>query len=127
MNDIVRFSVSVEWDLLKKFDDSIKKSGYENRSMAIRDLFKDFIYAKNMQENSQKDSVFLIISLSNRPIKMPDNVYMHMSAHMENDKFINMGILKDNIINAKNVFSKFKLQNNIEYTQLLPIGFKNND
>ncbi|MCK4251659.1 ribbon-helix-helix protein, CopG family, partial [candidate division WOR-3 bacterium] len=35
---ITRFGVSIELDLLKKFDKNIKMEGYTNRSEAIRDL-----------------------------------------------------------------------------------------
>ena len=45
---IMRFGVSIEPDLLKKFDKMIKKEGYTNRSEAIRDLIrKNLILEKN--------------------------------------------------------------------------------
>jgi len=45
---ITRFGVSIEPDLLKKFDKMIKKEGYTNRSEAIRDLIrKNLITEKN--------------------------------------------------------------------------------
>ena len=45
---ITRFGVSIEPDLIKKFDKTIKKEGYTNRSEAIRDLIrKDIISEKN--------------------------------------------------------------------------------
>ena len=45
---ITRFGVSIEPDLLKKFDSMIKKEGYANRSEAIRDLVrKNLITEKN--------------------------------------------------------------------------------
>ena len=37
---ITRFGVSMEPDLLKKFDKIIRKKGYTNRSEAIRDLLR---------------------------------------------------------------------------------------
>ena len=45
---ITRFGVSIEPDLLKKFDKIIKKEGYTNRSEAIRDMIrKNLITEKN--------------------------------------------------------------------------------
>ncbi|MEM3396022.1 MAG: nickel-responsive transcriptional regulator NikR [Thermoplasmata archaeon] len=38
---VERFGVSVEKDLLDKFDAMIKSKGYANRSEAIRDLIRD--------------------------------------------------------------------------------------
>ncbi len=51
---ITRFGVSIEPELLKKFDKMIKKEGYENRSEAIRDLIRGNIIdekSKNPDEN----------------------------------------------------------------------------
>lgn len=43
MAGAVRFSVSLEKALLKKFDAYIGEKGYTNRSEAIRDLIRDLI------------------------------------------------------------------------------------
>ena len=47
---ITRFGVSIEPDLLKKYDSLIKKQGYANRSEAIRDLIR-----KNLIDKKQRD------------------------------------------------------------------------
>jgi len=41
MSDIIRFGVSLNKDLLEKFDRLIKIKGYSNRSEAIRDLIRE--------------------------------------------------------------------------------------
>ena len=43
MSVLTRFGVSLEKDLLDKFDDHIKKQSYETRSKAISDLIKEHI------------------------------------------------------------------------------------
>jgi len=50
MGDIRRFGVSIETDLLNKFDRLIEKEGYENRSEAIRDLIR-----KNLIKTTYQD------------------------------------------------------------------------
>jgi len=51
---ITRFGVSIEPDLIKKFDKTIKKEGYTNRSEAIRDLIrKNLIEEKNKNPNEE--------------------------------------------------------------------------
>ena len=40
MSDTVRFGVSVSLELLDKFDELLRKLGYENRSEAVRDLIR---------------------------------------------------------------------------------------
>jgi CopG family nickel-responsive transcriptional regulator len=41
LSDAVRFGVSMDKDLLKGFDELIKKMGYTTRSEAIRDLIRE--------------------------------------------------------------------------------------
>ncbi|PNX49451.1 MAG: nickel responsive regulator [Thermoplasmata archaeon M9B1D] len=53
---IIRFGVSIEPDLLKKYDKIIKKEGYNNRSEAIRDLIR-----KNLISEKSKDPNEIVI------------------------------------------------------------------
>jgi CopG family nickel-responsive transcriptional regulator len=50
MEKITRFGVSIELDLLKKFDKNIKKKGYTNRSEAIRDIIRKNLIIEKIQE-----------------------------------------------------------------------------
>jgi CopG family nickel-responsive transcriptional regulator len=47
---VIRFGVSIEPDLVKKFDKITKKEGYTNRSEAIRDLIR-----RNLITEENKD------------------------------------------------------------------------
>ncbi len=49
MDGTVRFSVSVNSELLKKFDEVIKEKKYENRSEAVRDLIRDFLIEREWE------------------------------------------------------------------------------
>jgi len=51
---ITRFGVSIEPELLKKFDRMIKKEGYENRSEAIRDLIRGNIIEEKSKNPDEK-------------------------------------------------------------------------
>ncbi len=46
MSDVVRFGVSIEGELLARFDEQIEKKGYASRSEAIRDLIRDQMVAE---------------------------------------------------------------------------------
>jgi len=59
---ITRFGVSIEPELLKKFDRIIKKKGYANRSEAIRDIIrKDLITDINEDPNSESIGTLTMI------------------------------------------------------------------
>ncbi len=53
MSNLVRFGVSLEEDLLRKFDRLIKQRKYTNRSEALRDLIRDELVKKEWTENKE--------------------------------------------------------------------------
>ena len=50
MSSLTRFGVSLEKDLLSKFDQRIRSKNYINRSEAIRDLIREDLVKKEWQE-----------------------------------------------------------------------------
>ncbi|NCO66947.1 MAG: nickel-responsive transcriptional regulator NikR [Nitrospirae bacterium CG_4_10_14_3_um_filter_44_29] len=49
---IIRFGISIEDVLLKRFDTLIKKKGYANRSEAIRDLIRDSLVSEELESET---------------------------------------------------------------------------
>ena len=54
MSSVVRFGVSLEPDLLKRFDKIIKEKGYPNRSEAIRDLIRKALVEEEISQPEKK-------------------------------------------------------------------------
>ena len=61
MSQLVRFGVSLEEDLLTKFDSHIKKQKYTNRSEAIRDLIRDELVKKEWTENKEVTGAITLV------------------------------------------------------------------
>lgn len=53
MSHLVRFSISLEKELLKRFDQHIREQEYKNRSEALRDLIREDLVTKEWQKNEQ--------------------------------------------------------------------------
>jgi CopG family nickel-responsive transcriptional regulator len=53
MSNIIRFGVSLEGALLDNFDRLIKKRKYTNRSEAIRDLIRQELLKKDLEEDRE--------------------------------------------------------------------------
>ena len=53
MSDIIRFGVSLEKELLEKFDILIKEKKYPNRSEAIRDLIRENLVRREWVEGKE--------------------------------------------------------------------------
>ncbi len=56
-----RFSVSLEEDLLEKFDDYISSHGYSNRSEAIRDLIRTTLVNEEWEQDSEVVGVVTLV------------------------------------------------------------------
>jgi len=50
MTELVRFGVSLDKELLEKFDALIRSKNYSNRSEALRDLIRQELVAREWQE-----------------------------------------------------------------------------
>jgi len=61
MAGLVRFGVSIEDELLKKFDGLLKQEGYSNRSEAIRDLIRNNLVEKEWGEGGDVAGVIVIV------------------------------------------------------------------
>lgn len=53
MSSLVRFGVSVEEELLSRFDRLIQKEAYTNRSEAIRDLIREHLVKREWVEGKE--------------------------------------------------------------------------
>ena len=53
MTQLVRFGVSLEKELLGKFDQRIRSKNYTNRSEALRDLIREDLVRKEWQEGKE--------------------------------------------------------------------------
>lgn len=51
MGDLVRTGLSLERELLARFDKGISRKGYQNRSEAIRDLIREHLVSEEADKN----------------------------------------------------------------------------
>jgi CopG family transcriptional regulator, nickel-responsive regulator len=61
MAKLVRFSVSIEEDLLRSFDALIEKRGYPNRSEAIRDAIREQLIHREWEEGEEVTGVITLL------------------------------------------------------------------
>jgi CopG family transcriptional regulator, nickel-responsive regulator len=53
MGKTLRFSVSMDEELLGKFDDLTKRKEYENRSESLRDIIRDALVKEEWKQNEE--------------------------------------------------------------------------
>jgi len=61
MSELVRFGVSLERELLKKFDAYLKEKKYNNRSEAIRDLIREDLVKREWSEGREVAGAITLI------------------------------------------------------------------
>jgi len=61
MEKLIRFGVSMDHDLIERFDRLIKEEGYVNRSEAIRDLIRKRLVEEEWEENDKVCGGILLV------------------------------------------------------------------
>lgn len=86
MSGIARFGVSIDSQLIKKFDALISQKGYENRSEAIRDLIRDRLVEDQWQAGDD-ETVGTITIVYNHHTRELEHALTEMQ-HQSFDKII---------------------------------------
>ena len=67
MGELVRTGLSLERELLERFDRAISNKGYQNRSEAIRDLIRDHLIQREVDEDKTVVGTLTIVYDHHRP------------------------------------------------------------
>jgi CopG family nickel-responsive transcriptional regulator len=67
MSTLIRTGISLDDELLTRFDRVIRKKGYKNRSEAIRDLVRDYAVAEDVEENRTVVGTLTMVYDHHRP------------------------------------------------------------
>ncbi len=99
-----RFSVSLDNDLLAKFDDYIQEQGYNNRSEAVRDLIRKGLVKQEWDSNSSVVGVVTLVydhhqpQLQERVTEFQHQFYHIITSsthvHMDHDNCLEVTIAK---------------------------------
>ena len=74
MNNVIRFGVSIDDKLLKKFDSVIEEKGYVNRSEAIRDLIRDLLVREETSAPDMEVIGTLTLIYSHHESEIPEKL-----------------------------------------------------
>jgi CopG family nickel-responsive transcriptional regulator len=130
MEKITRFGVSIEPDLLKKFDKTIKKKGYTNRSEAIRDIIrKNLIIEKSKDTQGESLGTLTIIydhhtgNLTNRLLNLQHNhaneILSTTHIHIDHKNCLEILALKGKTTNIQKLADNIKSLKGIKHGELV--------
>jgi CopG family nickel-responsive transcriptional regulator len=83
MSDIVRFSVSLEDDLLKQFDRFCKEQHFATRSEAVRQLIRDKLTAHAWESDAQDVAGTLTLVYDHHRPQLRDHLTALQHDHVE--------------------------------------------
>jgi CopG family nickel-responsive transcriptional regulator len=130
MERITRFGVSIEPNLLKKFDVMTKKKGYTNRSEAIRDLIRANIVQEKNADITQKGLGTLTIvydhhsgPLTERLLDLQHQHYTEILTsthiHIDHDNCLEVLILQGKIRDIQTLADNIKALKGIKHGELV--------
>ena len=127
---ITRFGVSIEPDLLKKFDKIIKKEGYSNRSEKIRDLIrKDLITQDTTDPKTESIGTLTMIydhhtgNLNNRLLELQHDHHSEILStthiHVDHKNCLEVLVLKGKTGNIQKLADNIKALKGIKHGELV--------
>jgi CopG family nickel-responsive transcriptional regulator len=130
MSLIKRFGVSIDNNLLKKFDKSINKKGYKNRSEAIRDLIrKNLINEMNLNLKVKSIATLTILydhhfgNVTDKLLELQHNhtneILVTSHVHVDHDNCLEVIVLKGLTLNIKELANKIKALKGIKHGELV--------
>ncbi len=132
MNKLVRFGVSIEEDLHDKFNERIKKLGYENRSEAIRDLMRNSFVEDKWNRNSIVVGGISIVydhhkrELLNKIMDLQHNyheiIISTQHVHLTHNDCLEILITKGNALTIKELYGKIKALKGVGHVSIMQSG-----
>jgi CopG family nickel-responsive transcriptional regulator len=130
MEKITRFGVSIEPDLLEKFDRMMKKKGYTNRSEALRDLIRaNIVKEKNANLDHKGLGTLTVIydhhsgPLTERLLELQHEHYQQILTtthiHVDHDNCLEVLILQGKMGNIQTLADKIKALKGIKHGELV--------
>lgn len=81
-NQLIRFGVSMEKDLLGEFDSLCTRKGYENRSEAIRDMVRNLIVENQLKEENTEGVGTLTLVYNHHQRELEEKLTGYQHHHM---------------------------------------------
>ncbi|MGD9014504.1 MAG: nickel-responsive transcriptional regulator NikR [Candidatus Omnitrophota bacterium] len=128
MKELARFGVSLEKELLDKFDKLIKRKNYPNRSEAFRDLIRQELISREWQEAGEIAGAVTLVynhhrrELVNRLTDIQHNfseiIISTQHIHLDHDNCLEIVALKGNPRKAQRLMDTLKAVKGVKHGTL---------
>jgi len=128
MSDIIRFGVSLEKELLEKFDKLIKEKKYSNRSEAIRDLIRENLVKREWIEGKEvAGAITLVFNHHRRELMNTLTDIQHdfhqliissQHIHLDHDNCLEIIVVRGKPRDARELADKLRATKGVKYGSL---------
>ena len=126
---LVRFGVSMDENLLQRFDTLISRKGYANRSEAVRDLIRDHLVEEEWREKGREmiGTITMVYnhhtrglsdSLTDLQHHFHDLVISTMHLHLDKDNCLEVLVVKGMVDKIKTVADKLISTRGVKHGKL---------
>lgn len=130
MEKTIRFSISLESELSRKFDSWMKKNSYKNRSEAVRDLIRDKLVEEEWKDDNKEVVAVLSLVYSHDSPELPrvltDIQHQHHSLvissthiHLDKHNCLEVIIMKGQVGVIKKVASELLSLRRVKHGRLM--------
>ena len=128
MSELIRFGVSLEKELLQKFDKHIKKENYTNRSNAIADLIRDKLIRQEWAEDKEVAGAIIMVfdhhqhdlvnNLTNIQHDYHKYIISSQHIHLDHDNCFEIVVVKGKPHNLEELANKLKAAKGVKHASL---------
>jgi CopG family nickel-responsive transcriptional regulator len=128
MSDIIRFGVSLEKELLEKFDILIKEKKYPNRSEAIRDLIRENLVKREWVEGKEVAGAITLVfdhhkrdlvnSLTDIQHDFHTLIISSQHIHLDHDNCLEIIVVRGKPTEARELADKLRAAKGVKYGSL---------
>ena len=128
-SSLLRFGVSIEENLLKKFDSFISSNNYENRSEALRDLIRIALVEEEWENADEEVAGAIVLVYNHHKRELADklldiqhdyNKYIISSQHihLDHDNCLEIIVVKGIMKFIQEILSKLKSAKGVKHASL---------
>ena len=128
MSELIRFGVSLEKELLQKFDKHIKKENYANRSNAIADLIRNKLIRQEWTEDKEVAGAIIMVfdhhqrdlvnNLTNIQHDYHKYIISSQHIHLDHDNCFEIVVVKGKPHKLEELTNKLKSAKGVKHTSL---------
>lgn len=128
MSDLIRFGVSLDDALLKRFDNLIRNKKYTNRSEAIRDLLREMLVKEEWKKGGEVAGAIVLVynhhkrelvnTLTDIQHDYGDIIISTQHVHLDHDNCLEVVVVKGKTHKVQKLFEKLRASKGVKYGTL---------